>query len=77
MPAFLRKEPAALEAPRPEKLRRARREAARQLEWAEVYLAAVEGIDTGDPGHGREARRLRGEVARLRELMARPRLLPD
>lgn len=61
--------------PRPEAVRRARREAESQLEWAEIYLAAVEAIDTGDPGHAREARRLRAEVARLRASLGRPRLL--
>ena len=66
---------AARQPLRPEPIRRARREAELQLEWAEVYLAAVEGIDTGDPRHAREARRLRAEVARLRESLTRPTLL--
>jgi hypothetical protein len=56
-------------------LARDRREAERQLEWAEAYLGAVEGIDVGDPRVGLEARRLRGAVADLRHLVARPRVL--
>ena len=43
-----------------------RREAERQLEWAEIYLAAAERIDLGDPGLSAEIRELRGEVVELR-----------
>jgi hypothetical protein len=56
-------------------LARDRREAERQLEWAEAYLGAVEGIDVGDPHLALEARRLRAAVADLRHRLERPRLL--
>ena len=59
----------------PAELRRARREAERQLAWAEAYLAAAEGIETGDPFWPQEVRRLRLEVARLREQLRRPRVV--
>ncbi len=74
MPAYVVKPPPP-EPGRPAAVRRARREAERQLEWAEAYLAAAEGLDTGDAGHGLEARRLRLEVGRLRQSLRRPRLL--
>lgn len=54
---------------------RDRREAERQLEWAEAYLGAVEGIDVGDPHLALEARRLRAAVADLRERLRKPRVL--
>ena len=54
---------------------RDRREAERQLEWAEAYLGAVEGIDLGDPHLALEARRLRAAVADLRRRLRKPRVL--
>lgn len=74
MPAY-QVEPPPPEPRRVEVLRRSHREAELQLEWAEAYLAAVEGIDTGDPGHAHEARRLRLEVAELRQSIRKPRVL--
>ena len=56
-------------------LARDRRAAERQLEWAEAYLGAVEGIDLVEPHLALEARRLRAAVADLRERLQRPRLL--
>ncbi len=54
---------------------RARREAERQVEWAETYLAAVDGIDLHDPELALEARRLRAAVADFRRRLRGPRLL--
>lgn len=54
---------------------RGRLEAERQLEWAEVYLAAAEGVDLDDRRLSLEVRRLRTEVEQLRRTLARPRVL--
>jgi hypothetical protein len=51
------------------------REAERQVEWAETYLAAVDGIELDDPELQLEARRLRAAVAELRRRLSRPRVL--
>jgi len=54
---------------------RAWREAERQVEWAETYLAAVDGIELHDVELTLEARRLRAAVADLRRRLGRPRVL--
>ena len=56
-------------------LARTWREAERQLEWAETYLAAVDGIDLHDAALALETRRLRAGVAELRRQLSRPRVL--
>ena len=56
-------------------LARDRREAERQLEWAETYIAAIDGIELGDPELALEARRLRAAVGDLRRRLGRPRVL--
>ncbi|HEX6487255.1 MAG TPA: hypothetical protein VF137_00060 [Candidatus Dormibacteraeota bacterium] len=54
---------------------RARREVERQLEWAEVYIAAAERIELGDPHLALEIRRLRAAVRETLRNLDRPRVL--
>ena len=61
--------------PAPEELHRARREAERQLEWVEAYLAAVEGIELHDPRLTLEAGELRLAVRAFRARLGKPRVL--
>ena len=72
---FVRRVRGAQEPPTPESVQLARREAERQLEWAETYLAAVEGIDLDDPLAALEVRRLRAAVRDLCRSLSRPHLL--
>ncbi|MGH7904439.1 MAG: hypothetical protein ACREPA_10015 [Candidatus Dormibacteraceae bacterium] len=50
------------------------RTAVRQLEDADLYLAAVQALDLPDPGIEREVGRVRAELAALRHRLERPRL---
>ena len=53
----------------------ARRQAERQLEWAETYLNAAELVEHLDGRVAAEVRRLRLEVRRLTESLHRPQAL--